>query len=335
MFAKQLIEAWITELKTNRTGSIPNQSEVTMIWSIAVAIFCVGGMIGGSLVGTVADMFGRKGGLLLINVLVVLTVFFEGFSKMASSYEMIIVGRFLIGINAGFNAGLAPMYLAEISPIHLRGAVGTVYQLVITISILIAQILGMQQILGTAEQWPLLLCLTIVPAIFQLCTLPLCPESPKYLLLGRGKDMEAQRALSWLRCTTGVHDEMEEMRAEYESVKLIPRVTLRELFFNPTLRIPLVIAIMVMFAQQFSGINAVMFFSTKIFKMASLDESAAQSASLGVGAMNVVMTLVSLILVEKAGRKTLLLFGFSGMFVVTSLLAVCLVFAVSKRRKRL
>lgn len=89
------------------------------------------------------------------------------------------------------------------------------------------------------------------------------------------------------------------------------------------------IAIMVMFAQQLSGINAVMFFSTKIFTMAQLDKTAAQNATMAVGAMNVVMTFVSLILVEKAGRKTLLLAGFSGMFIDTALLAICLAFAVS------
>lgn len=383
----QLIENWISDLKMNRTGQVTKQSEVTMIWAIAVSIFCVGGMIGGSLVGSIADRFGRKGGLLLNNILVLLTVIFEGCAKAAKSYEMIIIGRFLIGINAGLNAGLAPMYLSEISPIHLRGAVGTVYQLVITMSILVSQILGLEQILGTDDQWPLLLCLTIVPAIFQVVTLPLCPESPKYLLLSKGKDMEAQRgtfprsfnvnyfsnvvyrpqstaklcrlfrvhcfhwtefyciigarrlsitkrlfvvaALAWLRGTIEVHDEMEEMRTEYESVKLVPKVTLKELFVNPSLRIPLMIAIMVMFAQQLSGINAVMFFSTKIFTMAQLDKTAAQNATMAVGAMNVVMTFVSLILVEKAGRKTLLLAGFSGMFIDTALLAICLAFAVS------
>lgn len=136
-------------------------------------------------------------------------------------------------------------------------------------------------------------------------------------------------ALTWLRGTIEVHEEMDEMRAEYDSVKLVPKVTLKELFVNPSLRIPLIIAIMVMFAQQLSGINAVMFFSTKIFTMAQLDKTAAQNATMAVGAMNVVMTFVSLILVEKAGRKTLLLAGFSGMFIDTALLAVCLAFAVS------
>ncbi|XP_017754666.1 PREDICTED: solute carrier family 2, facilitated glucose transporter member 1-like isoform X1 [Eufriesea mexicana] len=328
---QQLIEDWIRDLKMNRTGQPTKQSEVTMIWSIAVSIFCVGGMIGGSMVGSIADRFGRKGGLLLNNILVLLTVILEGCAKSAGSYEMIIIGRFLIGINAGLNAGLAPMYLSEISPIHLRGAVGTVYQLVITMSILVSQILGLEQILGTGDQWPLLLCLTIVPAIFQVITLPMCPESPKYLLLSKGKDMEAQKALSWLRGTIEVHDEMGEMKAEYESVKLVPKVTLRELFINPALRIPLIIALMVMFAQQLSGINAVMFFSTKIFTMAQLDKNAAQNATMGVGAMNVLMTFISLILVERTGRKTLMLIGFTGMFIDTALLSICLAFADTSR----
>lgn len=122
------------------------------------------------------------------------------------------------------------------------------------------------------------------------------------------------------------------MRTEYESMKLISRVTLKELFVNSALRIPLMIAVMVMLAQQLSGINAVMFFSTKIFRSAQLDKAAAQNATLGVGAMNVLMTMISLILVEKAGRKTLLLIGFTGMLVDTVLLTICLAFSVSITR---
>lgn len=112
-------------------------------------------------------------------------------------------------------------------------------------------------------------------------------------------------------------------------MKLVPKVTMRELFVNPALRIPLFISIMIMFAQQLSGINAVMFFSTKIFTMAQMNQSAAQIATLGVGVMNVAMTLISLVLVEKLGRKTLLLIGFGGMFVDTLLLTICLILSVS------
>ncbi|XP_011495822.1 PREDICTED: solute carrier family 2, facilitated glucose transporter member 3-like isoform X2 [Ceratosolen solmsi marchali] len=325
-----VIQPWIAELKMNRSDVPLNkeslEADVTVTWAIAVAIFCVGGMIGGALVGTAADRFGRKGSLLLNNIFVVAAVFFEALAKPLASYELIILGRFLIGINSGLNAGLSPMYLAEISPMHLRGAVGTVYQLIITISILVAQVLGMNKLMGTTELWPWLFSLTIVPAIVQLITLPFCPESPKYLLLSKGRDMDAQRALTWLRGTIEVHDEMEDMRSEYESIKLIPRVTLTELIMNSSLRIPLFISIMIMLAQQLSGINAIMFYSTNIFEMAQLDAEQAQNATIGVGVVNVLMTFISMILVEKAGRKTLLLIGFFGMFLDTSLLAVCLLF---------
>jgi hypothetical protein len=74
--------------------------------------------------------------------------------------------------------------------------VGTVYQLVITISILVSQILGLESILGTEDSWPILLAITVVPGIFQLATLPICPESPKYLLLSKGQEMEAQRGMA-------------------------------------------------------------------------------------------------------------------------------------------
>lgn len=189
-FSSQVLGKWITEQLDEKNES---HDSLTFIFATIVSIFCLGGMIGGCSVGYVADRFGRKGGLLLNNILVVLTVLFEGLAKPTSSYYMFIIGRFLIGINAGLNAGLAPMYLSEISPSHLRGAVGTVYQLIITISILVAQILGLEGLLGTDSQWPTLFCLTAVPAAFQLITLPFCPESPKYLLLNRGRDMDSQK----------------------------------------------------------------------------------------------------------------------------------------------
>ncbi|XP_063223869.1 solute carrier family 2, facilitated glucose transporter member 1-like isoform X2 [Bacillus rossius redtenbacheri] len=326
---QKLIEGWIRDIEANRSDIESwevEKTKVTMVWSIAVSIFCVGGMIGGSITGIVAERLGRKGGLLANNVLVLLSAILQGCSKSAESYEMIIIGRFLIGINSGLNAGLVPMYLSEIAPAHLKGAIGTVYQLVITISILISQILGLETILGSENGWPILLALTIVPGIFQVLTLPFCPESPKYLLLSKGLDIEAQRALAWLRGTIEVHDEMDEMRGEYEAAKSVPKVTLRDMFMNRALRIPLFISVVVMICQQLSGINAVFFFSTKIFMMAKLSDMNAQYATLGMGAINVLMTLVSLVLVERAGRKTLLLVGFSGMCVCTVLLTICLVY---------
>merc|ERR1719500_1186813 len=133
--------------------------------------------MGGTLCGFVSGRLGRKGGLLLNNVLVAVGAVLMGAAKAAGSYQMLIAGRLVIGINAGLNAGLAPMYLAEISPTALRGALGTVYQLIVTISILLSQILGMNSMLGTEEGWPWLLAITAIPALLQVASLPFCPES--------------------------------------------------------------------------------------------------------------------------------------------------------------
>jgi SP family facilitated glucose transporter-like MFS transporter 1 len=299
-------------------------TSVTFIWSFVVAIFCIGGMMGGSVVGLVSSRLGRKGGLLLNNILVVISALLMGAAKAAGSYHMLILGRLIIGINAGLNAGLAPMYLAEISPTSLRGALGTVYQLIITMSILLSQVLGMGSLLGTPEGWPWLLAVTAVPAIFQIATLPFCPESPKYLLLDKDDEHGAEEALQWLRGTIEVHDEMDEMKQEQESMKLVPKVTLKEMLVNSSLRKPLIIAMMMMLAQQLSGINCAMFYSTSIFSTAGLNPSQSQSATLGMGAMNVAMTFVSLALIEKAGRKVLMVSGLSLMFCMTILLLASL-----------
>ena len=92
-------------------------------------------------------------------------------AKYAGSWEMLIIGRLIIGINSGLNAGIAPMYLTEISPTALRGAVGTIYQLIITMSILLSQILGMTNVLGNDMGWPFLLGITIIPGVLQVCNL--------------------------------------------------------------------------------------------------------------------------------------------------------------------
>merc|ERR1711976_275973 len=280
---------------------VMTEEEGVLIWSWIVATFCVGGIIGGSAVGAVASGLGRKGGLLLNNILMIISGIFLFAAKYAGSWEMLIIGRLVIGVNSGLNAGVAPMYLTEISPTALRGAVGTIYQLIITISILLSQVLGMNMVLGNDAGWPFLFGLTVIPGVLQLITLPFCPEFPKYLLLDKN----------------------------HEAMKALPKVTFKEMLVNPALRSPLIIAVMMMLAQQLSGINAAIFFSTSIFKEAGLDETQAQSATLGMGAMNVAMTFVSLVLIEKAGRKTLMIIGLSVMVVTTTMLLVCLLAAES------
>ncbi|XP_054709972.1 solute carrier family 2, facilitated glucose transporter member 1-like [Uloborus diversus] len=319
-----LIQKFINESHNNQHEDPASEGTVTFIFSILVSIFCIGGMCGAFMTAFVAEKCGRKGGLLLNNIFVFCAAALIITSKTYQSYEMFIVGRFLIGFNSGLNAGLAPMYLSEISPLQLRGTVGIVYQLVITISIFISQVLGLPSFLGTEKLWPLLFAVILVPSLFMLLTLPFCPESPKYTLFTQGKDDCARKALIWLRETNEVQGEMDLMRAEYKSVKLVPKVALYDLWHNPALRTPLIISVVIMLSQQLSGINAAFFFSNDIFLSAGLSRDSALNATLGLGIINVLMTLISLALIERAGRRTLHLVGLGGMMTMTILLTICL-----------
>ncbi len=142
-----LITAWIQDCEGNETktdaaagsteagaevtdgdaadtaGCTMTKANVTFLWAVIVAAFCVGGVFGGSAVGLVAGRVGRKGGLLLNNILMAIAGVCLLSAKYADSYHLLILGRLVIGINSGLNAGIAPMYLSEISPVALRGAV--------------------------------------------------------------------------------------------------------------------------------------------------------------------------------------------------------------------
>ncbi|MFH4978582.1 hypothetical protein AB6A40_005291 [Gnathostoma spinigerum] len=292
-------------------------------WPITVGIFAVGGMIGGLASGWMADRFGRKGGMLLTNIPVIISAILMAMTRYSGCYILMIVGRLLIGISAGLYSGLVPMYLTEISPINLRGAIGSVNQLGVTVAILVSQIVGLPQLLTTEERWPIIFGLTLLWSAIQLCTLPMCPESPKYNLIVKNRVIQAEKDLKKLRGKENVEAEMEQMKQEAAVVAETPKVSIPALFKGDLLW-PMFIAIMMMLAQQLSGINAAMFYSSDIFRNAGLKGNDAAYATIGVGAVNVAMTVVSIFLVEhpKLGRRILLLIGMAGMLVSSVILVI-------------
>lgn len=321
---EKLIAQFINDTYSKRYQEFASDAQIDFIFALIVSIFCIGGCIGAMATAFVADKIGRKEGLFYNNLLVLIACPLMALSKSLNSYEFLIIGRLIIGINAGLNAGLAPLYLNEISPINLRGALGTIYQLVITISVLLSTIFGMPALFGTETLWPLLFIIPILPAIFMLSVLPKYKESPKFLLLNQGKELQAQQALAWFRETGDIQDEMDDLRAENEIAKMSPAISIDDLLTQISLKKPLIISIVIMLSQQFSGINAVLFFSTSIFRSAGLSEHSAIQATLGMSLVNVLMTIVSLFLVDKAGRKTLHMTGLMGMAITCVVLAFCL-----------
>ncbi|XP_046641624.1 myo-inositol transporter 1-like isoform X3 [Daphnia pulicaria] len=317
-----VIESFIKSAYYSRYGVEIADGWEKIIFSIAVSIFAIGGMIGGFGGGFVANKFGRKRGLLLNNATGILGAILMAFSKAAQSYEMLIIGRMIIGFNCGLNTSLVPMYISEIAPLNLRGGLGTVNQLGVTVGILFSQILGIQEILGTESGWPLLLGLAICPAILQLILFSFCPESPRYLLITANREEEARTAMKRLRASSQIEEDMEEMRVEAQQSEA--HMGMLELLKSRALLMPLGIAIVMQLSQQLSGINAVLYYSTELFIGAGLASESAKYATIGVGAIMVGMTLVSIPLMDRAGRRTLHLWGLGGMFIFSIFITISL-----------
>ncbi|XP_055701506.1 glucose transporter type 1 isoform X2 [Phlebotomus papatasi] len=316
------IENFMKDVYKDRYGEDITEEFIQQLYSVAVSIFAIGGMLGGFSGGWMANRFGRKGGLLLNNILGISGACLMGFTKMSHSYEMLFLGRFIIGVNCGLNTSLVPMYISEIAPLNLRGGLGTVNQLAVTVGLLLSQVLGIEQILGTNDGWPVLLGLAICPAVLQLLLLPVCPESPRYLLITKQWEEEARKALRRLRASNQVEEDIEEMRAEERAQQAESHISTMELICSPTLRAPLIIGIVMQLSQQLSGINAVFYYSTSLFMSSGLTEESAKFATIGIGAIMVVMTLVSIPLMDRTGRRTLHLYGLGGMFIFSIFITI-------------
>ncbi|CAM9846789.1 unnamed protein product [Lampetra planeri] len=324
---EQIIQSFFNETWIERYGNAVEKSTLTTLWSSTVAIFTVGGMIGAFSVGLFVNRFGRRNSMLVNNILAVIGGVCMAFTKLASSFELLIVGRFIIGIHCGLLSGFVPMYVGEISPTSLRGAMGTLHQLSLVIGILVAQVLGLESLLGTAQQWPLLLGLTVVPAVVQAVALFFCPKSPRFLLINKQKENEARDALVKLRGTTDVNDDMREMREEHRRMEQVPKVAIPDLFRSIDYRQAIIVAVMLQLSQQLSGINAIFYYSTGIFKNAGVSQPV--YATIGAGIVNVAFTVVSLFLVERAGRRSLHLVGLAGMAACSIAMTLSLVLQAS------
>ncbi|XP_054477602.1 solute carrier family 2, facilitated glucose transporter member 3 [Anoplopoma fimbria] len=319
---EQKLRRFFQNVSIDRYGEPFSPGANTMVWSFAVAIFSVGGMVGSFSVGVMVTKFGRRKSMLISNILAVLGGGLMGLSSLSGSFEMVIIGRLIIGVFCGLCTGLTPMYVGEISPTALRGAFGTLHQLGVVIGILVAQIFGLEFLLGSDTLWPLLLALTILPAILQCIMLPFCPESPRYLLIVLNQEEEARKALVRLRGCEDVSDDIEEMKEEGRKMALEKKVSILELFRSPNYRQPIIIAIILQLSQQLSGINAVFYYSTGIFASAGVSQPI--YATIGAGVVNTVFTIVSLFLVERAGRRTLHLIGLAGMAIFAIVMTISL-----------
>lgn len=308
----------------DRIGEYMSEFSLTLLWSVSVSMFPFGGFIGSLMVGPLVNHLGRKGTLLFNNIFSIVPAILMGCSKVAQSFEMIIVSRLLVGICAGLSSNVVPMYLGELAPKNLRGALGVVPQLFITVGILVAQIFGLRTLLANKEGWPILLGLTGIPAALQLLCLPFFPESPRYLLIQKKDEAAAKNALRRLRGWDDVDAEIEEIREEDQAEKAAGFISVLKLFRMRSLRWQVISTIILMGGQQLSGVNAIYYYADQIYLSAGVRDQDVQFVTAGTGAVNVLMTGIAIFVVELLGRRFLLLLGFSICFTACCVLTAAL-----------
>ncbi|XP_044524599.1 solute carrier family 2, facilitated glucose transporter member 5-like [Gracilinanus agilis] len=188
----EIMKNFYNQTYYNKTSEYLNNTFLTLLWSLTVSMFPLGGLIGSLMVASMINKCGRKGALMISNIFSIVPATLIGYSKMLNSFVIIIFARILVGICAGMTYKVVPLYLEELVPKNLRGAVSFVNQLFITIGIFVAQIFGFRCILATEEEWPILFGLTGILEVIELILLPFFPESPRYTLIQRGDEEGAR-----------------------------------------------------------------------------------------------------------------------------------------------
>jgi sugar porter (SP) family MFS transporter len=270
------------------------------------------GTVAGALVaGRPSDRYGRRPILFVIAGLYVITA--VG-SAMAGSVWAFIIFRFLGGIGVGASSVVAPMYIAEISPARIRGRMTAMFQFNVIFGILIAYVSNYLLREAGAEPWRWMLGVAGVPAFLFLVMLFIIPESPRFLVK-IGQIAAARKILEKTEVIM-IDEEIEEIRHSVNQSG-----GRKQTLFAPRYVRPISVAFLVAMFNQFSGINAILYYAPRIFELSGLTNADSMFQSIMIGVTNGIFTILGMILIDRAGRKKLLITGSAGMSVCLALVA--------------
>ncbi|AWP06138.1 putative solute carrier family 2 facilitated glucose transporter member 5-like [Scophthalmus maximus] len=306
----QYIKDFYNESLVESYNWTPDEQNLTLLYSVTVSIFAIGGMTGALLVGKLVTRYGRKGTLVKSSVLVFIGGALMAFSRRCRLPSMVILGRYITGIHSGICLSVVPMYLGEIAPKSLRGFLGLIPSLHICLGVFIAQVLGLDDLLGKEEDWPLLLSLVVFPALVQVVLLPWFPESPRYLLIEKGNVHATISALKWFRKKGNIQAEVEEMQEEQRSLSSIQTYSVCGLLQDRCVRWQVITIVVLNIGMQLSGIDAIWFYTNEIFKNAGIQEPLIQYTTVGTGAIEVISGVLGCFTIERVGRRPLIIGGF-------------------------
>ncbi len=273
------------------------------------SILLIGAMIGAIFAGKVADKIGRRPTVLATAAIFVVGVLLAAFSP---SYPVLLVARVVIGLAVGSSSMVVPLYIGESAPPRIRGALVSFNQLALTSGILISYLVDYG--LASSQNWRLMFGLAAIPAVLMFVGMLFQHESPHWLI-AQGREDEARAVLSRVRDDSDIDAEIAEVR------ELSGRTSSVRDLLNPKVRHALTIGIALAVFQQITGINTIIYYAPTLLSNAGFGHSAALLANVVNGGVNVAMTIVAIRLLDRVGRRPLLLTGTSGMAVGMAMLA--------------
>ncbi len=282
---------------------------------LVTSLLLVGAAVGAFGAGRLADQWGRRPLILATAVVFIVGVLGAAFSPV---YAFLIVMRFVIGLAVGSASMVVPLYIGELAPARYRGALVSFNQLAITSGILVSYLVDYG--LSSSQNWRLMFGLAAIPAALLFVGTLINPESPHWLVT-KGREDKARTIL--LRYRT----EEEDIDGEIGDVKrMAGRSGSMSELLEPKVRRLVVIGVLLAVFQQVTGINTVIYYAPTLLHSAGFGNSAALLANVGNGIVNVGLTIVAIWLIDRVGRRPLLIWGTSGMAV--SLTAIAVVFAL-------
>ncbi|KAK6266556.1 hypothetical protein QUC31_017393 [Theobroma cacao] len=279
-------------------------AENTVLQGWVVSTLLAGATVGSFTGGALADKFGRTRTFQLDAIPLIIGAVL---SSTAQTIQTMIIGRLLAGIGIGISSAIVPLYISEISPTEIRGALGSVNQLFICIGILAALVAGLP-LAGNPLWWRTMFGIAAVPSILLALGMAFSPESPRWLFQ-QGKIPEAEKSIRTLYGKERVAEVMYELRTAGQG-STEQEARWFDLFSSRYWKVVSVGAALFLF-QQLAGINAVVYYSTAVFRSAGIASDVAASAL--VGASNVFGTAIASSLMDRQGRKSLLITSFAGM----------------------
>ncbi len=306
------------------SGAIPFfqqnfQIDNSMVENITTAGL-IGAVIGAMFTGRISDIFGRKKTILVAAVIFVIGAAWSGWAPNA---RVLLYSRLFIGLAIGISSFSVPLYIAEISPTKMRGRLVSLFQLLITIGILVSYLSDLAFANNdNVASWRPMFYMGIIPGVILLIGIIFLPETPRWLM-SKGREEDSRKILKRIEEPEMVEASINGMKEDLAKDK--ERANFREVF-KPWLRTALIIAVGIMFFQQFVGINTVIYYSPKIFMIVGFEGARAGIwGAVSVGVINVLFTILSLFMIDKLGRRKLYFIGLSG--IAFSLFALGLVFA--------